>query len=214
MQLALELEAKTRGGRREGAGRPRTSDRVSHAPRVHKGRFPVHVTVKVLKGVASLCGQQLGTLVCRHFRDVLGRHPGFRVVEFVVLSNHIHLVVEADSQEALTHGMQGLLSGLARKINNRLGRGGKVWLDRYHAKELTNPTMTRNAVRYVLQNRAHHGGTPGIDPHSSATWSDAFSDHAPATHGSPVARPTTFLLLHGWHELAGGKLSTHERPAK
>jgi REP element-mobilizing transposase RayT len=213
VQLALDLIPKTRGGRREGAGRKKGA-RVSHATRVHKKDCPVHVTMKVLDGVPSLRGHQLGTLVCQHFRAVLGRRADFRVVVFCVLSNHIHLLVEATSASALSRGMQGLASGLTRKINNRLGRGGKLWRDRYHARELTNPTMTRNAVRYVLQNNAHHGGEPGIDPRSSATWFDGFVDALPATHGSPVARPQTWLLRDGWHACGGGKLSIHERPAE
>jgi REP element-mobilizing transposase RayT len=215
MQLALDFPVKkTRGGARKGAGRKGRGDRVGHATRVHEAKYPVHVTVKALQGVASLRGHQLKKLVCRHFRDVLDRHPGFRVVHFSVQGNHIHLLAEADSALALSRGMLGLLSGLARKINNRLGRSGKLWRDRYHAHELTNPTMTRNALRYLLQNTAHHGGPVGIDPCSSATWFDGFTDHAPATHGSPVARPTIWLLLHGWHEKGGGKLSIHERPAE
>jgi putative transposase len=214
MQLTLDLAKKTWGGKRAGAGRKPSSDRVSHAARVHDEQYPVHVTLKVVAGLPNLRGHKLDKLVCRHFRDALGRRPDFRVVHFTVQRNHIHAIVEADSARALSRGVQGLKSGLARKVNNRLGRSGKLWLDRYHAHELTNPTMTRNAVRYVLQNTAHHGGEVGIDPYSSATWSDAFIDHFPATHGSPVARPETWLLETGWHWRGGGKLSIHERPAE
>jgi putative transposase len=213
VQLALELEKKGWGGRREGAGRKRSGGRVSHATRVHKKDYPVHVTLKAVEGVASLRGHRLGQMVCRYFRTVLGRRDDFRVVQFSVQSNHVHLLVEADDARALSRGMQGLGSGLTRLINARLGRSGKLWRDRYHARELTNPTMTRHALRYLLQNHAHHGGEPGIDPRSSATWFDGFSDALPATHGSPVALPQTWLLRHGWHACGGGKLSIHELPA-
>ena len=68
---------------------------MSHATRAHKKANPVHVTMKVLDGVPSLRGHQLGTLVCQHFRSLLGRRADFRVVVFCVLSNHVHLIVEA-----------------------------------------------------------------------------------------------------------------------
>jgi hypothetical protein len=68
-------------------------------------------------------------------------------------------------------------------------------------------------LRYVLQNAAKHGGEPGIDPFSSATWFEHWIEVAPAPTGSPVARPTIWLLTHGWRELGGGPLSVHERPA-
>jgi putative transposase len=215
VQLAIAFpEKKTRGGRRKGAGRKRSSDRVSHATRVHKKGHPVHVTLKAVGGVASLRGYRVGQRVCRYFRTVLGRWKDFRVVAFSVQSNHVHLIVEADNARALSRGMQGLASGLARLVNACVGRGGKLWRDRYHARELTNPTMTRHAMRYVLQNNAHHGGQPGIDPLSSATWCAHWIEVAPATTGSPVAPPQTWLLRYGWHELGGGPLSVHEGPAE
>jgi REP element-mobilizing transposase RayT len=215
VQRALDLSKKTRGGRREGAGRKRRGGRskVTHATRVHKKAHPVHVTMKATGGVASLRGHKLGKLVCRYFRQVLGRHKGFRVDAFSVQGDHIHLIAEADSQAALSRAMQGLASGLARIVNARLGRHGQLWRERYHANELTNPSMTRNALRYVLHNTAHHGGPVGIDPWSSALWFDGYLDFRPATHGSPVAPPTIWLLTTGWHALGGGWLSVQERPA-
>jgi putative transposase len=211
VQLALDLTKKTWGGRREGAGRKPSGGR-SHGPRAHKKSHPVHVTLKAVEGVASLRGQRLGKRVCRYIRQVLGRRADFRVIVFSVQSNHLHFIVEADSKLALSRGMQGLASGLSRVVNHRVGRSGKLWRERYHAHELTNPTMTRHAVRYVLQNTAHHGGAVGIDPLSSATWFEHWIEVAPAPTGSPVARPTTWLLRDGWHE-HGGRLSIHERPS-
>lgn len=56
---------------------------------------------------------------------------GFRVVHFSAQGNHIHLIVEAVSQLALTRGMQGLTIRIARAINKAAGRRGKVFADRY-----------------------------------------------------------------------------------
>jgi REP element-mobilizing transposase RayT len=116
VQLALDLTKKSRGGRRQGAGR-KPRGRKSHVKRVHKKAHPVHVTMKAVDGVASLRGQKLGKLVCRYFREVLGRRKDFRVVAFSVQRNHLHLIVEADTALALSRGMQGLASGLSRKVN-------------------------------------------------------------------------------------------------
>jgi REP element-mobilizing transposase RayT len=213
MQLALVLpEKKPWGGPRKGAGR-KGSGQVSHARRAHEKDHPVLVTMKVLADVPSLRGFRLAQPIGRFFRSLVGRRGDFRVVEFCIQSNHLHLLVEADSALALSRGMQGLASSLARRINARLRRGGQLWRDRYHSKELTNPTMTRNALRYLLQNRAHHGGEAGIDRWSSAPWFGGFTDAVPAASGSPVAPAQTWLLRTGWHFRGGGKLSVHERPA-
>jgi REP element-mobilizing transposase RayT len=199
------------GGKREGAGRKKSGGRP-HRVRSHQESNPVHVTCKALGGVPNLRGFKLGPLIGRYFRRVLGRHEGFRIVVFSIQRTHLHMIVEADDQPALSHAMQGFLSGLARLVNRATGRSGPLWRERYHAEELTSPTQTRHAVRYVLQNTAKHGGAVGIDPLSSATWFEHWIEVAPATTGSPVARPTTWLLRDGWL-VRGGPLSVHERPA-
>ncbi|HZX94053.1 MAG TPA: hypothetical protein VFE90_06025, partial [Myxococcales bacterium] len=43
----------------------------------------------------------------------LGR-SGLRVIDFTVLGNHLHLLVEADSSRALSRGMQGLCIRIAK----------------------------------------------------------------------------------------------------
>ena len=211
MQLGLfEGKKSKRGGRRRKAGRKK-SGRVSHAARVHNRTNPVHVTLKVLEGLPTLRGHKLGRLIGRYFRLVLGRRDAFRVTHFSIQSNHLHIIVEAEDQLALSRGMQGFKSGLARLINARLGRSGTLWRDRYHARDLDNPTAVRHALVYVLQNHAHHGGRPGVDPWSSATWFTGWQEVAPATADSPVAAPRTWLLRVGWRQV-GGPISIHEVP--
>jgi REP element-mobilizing transposase RayT len=212
MQLAMDFSSRGWGGARKGAGRPR-SGHVSHVKRAHKKRNPVHVTVHALENVPSLRSERLGPLVGRHVRAVLGRRNDFRIVVFSIQRNHLHLIVEADDQRALTLGLQGFLSGLARRINHRIGRRGRLWRDRYHAHEITSPSHTRNVLRYVLQNTAHHGGPVGIDPLSSATWFDGFAGYRPSTEAPPVARARTWLLSCGWHLEGGGLLGPREPPS-
>jgi hypothetical protein len=58
------------------------------------------------------------------------------VVHYSIQSDHIHLIVEAESRERLIRGALGLAIRLARAINRVLGRCGRVWGDRYHFREL------------------------------------------------------------------------------
>jgi REP element-mobilizing transposase RayT len=85
---------------------------------------------------------------------------GFRLVEFSVQSNHLHIICEGNDRRALSRGMQGLAIRLARCINKRLGRGGKVFAERYHTRQLSTPAETRNALIYVLGNHARHRHIP------------------------------------------------------
>ncbi len=99
----------------------------------------------------------------------------FRVVHFSIQSNHLHLIVEATDERALSRGMQGLSIRMARAVHRALGHGGTVFSDRYHAHQLETPRQTRAALLYVLQNWAKHGPGGDYDPRSSASWFDGWT---------------------------------------
>jgi hypothetical protein len=52
--------------------------------------------------------------------------------------------------------MQGLASGLARRLNRKLGRRGTLFPDRYHARALRSPSEGRNGLVDVLKNHEKH----------------------------------------------------------
>ncbi|TMA50520.1 MAG: hypothetical protein E6J81_00355, partial [Deltaproteobacteria bacterium] len=128
----------------------------------------------------------------------LGRPPpwcGAEALHFSVQTNHLHLIVEADARTALSRGLQGLVIRLAKGINRTLGRRGRVWGDRYHARALRTPREVRNALVYVLQNwRRHRVGTGALDTCSSAVWFDGWVRSVPSAVGArPVVPPRTRL---------------------
>jgi putative transposase len=146
------------------------------------------------------------------------RRANFAVVELNILSNHIHMLVEAEGAAALSRGMHGLGVRLAHRINAHLGRSGPV-LERYHARSLCTPREVYNALRYVLLNARHHAAEHGrrlardwIDPYSTAPWFDGFAASpdrralAPPppwlaylrSLPRPTAPPRTWLLAIGW----------------
>jgi REP element-mobilizing transposase RayT len=181
---------------------------------------PVHVTVRVVPAVASLRRMRLAPALRRAFVGGCQK-AGFRLCQFSILGNHIHLICEADSADALARDIQGWEIRAARRVNARLGRRGRVFGDRYHAEQLRTPTQVRNALCYVLQNARRHGVEPdrrfaGIDPYSSAWWFDGWADEswrdavAPAGGPPPVAVARTWLLGRGWRRR--GLIGLRERP--
>jgi REP element-mobilizing transposase RayT len=216
-----------RGGKRAGAGRnaAQPGRRMPHRERPeHSKREPVHVTVRVLPGVPNLRAWELAAVIGAGFRSMatsrrrqaVARRAVFRVVEFTIQRDHLHLLVEADDEAALSHGMQGVTASLARRINRLLGRQGAVFADRYHARALPTPTEVRRAIAYVLNNHRKHEGAPAnsVDPLSSARWFPRWRDRLPAAKGSaPVPHTETWLMKWGWLERAGGLLRLEEGPA-
>jgi REP element-mobilizing transposase RayT len=229
----LEPEARrTHGGRREGAGRKprRKGTWMAHTPRAwHDANHPAHVTLRVRRGMPSLRGFALAASIGAGLRRAAQsnearptvRRSTFRVVHFSIQPNHLHLIVEASGKAALARGMQGLASGLARRINRKLHRRGALFADRYHAHALRSPTETRHAIVYVLHNYRKHpepipdlGTAPrdGVDPCSSARWFEGWAQApGPQREPPPVALPRTWLLRAGWRR--GGAVARHERPA-
>src|ERR1700742_150691 len=177
-QLSLDA-ARTpvgHGGWRPGAGRKKQKGSVSHRTRAaFPTRFPQHVTLRLGADTPRIASEWLMKRVIRPC-IALCEKPFFRVVEFNVLSNHVHLICEADDAMTLARGVQGLAIRLARRLNTALKRKGKLFGPRYHAVALRTPTQVRNTLRYVLLNRKHHASaekrffTGWVDPYSSGAW--------------------------------------------
>jgi REP element-mobilizing transposase RayT len=137
------------------------------------------------------------------YRDV------FRIVEYSVQADHVHLVVEAESKRALSSGMRRFATRVALRINGVLGRRrGRVWADRYHRRDLPSPREVRHALVYVINNHLKHYPTeevPVVDPCSSAPWFTGWMHiEKRATDPPPVAPASTWLLREGWHRFGGG----------
>jgi REP element-mobilizing transposase RayT len=226
--LALAKPRPRHGGRRVGAGR-KPSGRARGLPHRHRPWHdkdqPVHVTLRIRRGIRSLRRFELFRAIRASFRDAAKRGPRsgtFRVCHFSVQTNHLHLIVEAGSKRSLGRGLQGLESSIARRVNRNLGRRGALFADRYHARALTSPLEVRHALLYVATNAAKHPEdfpdeeslvVDGIDPCSSAAWTqDIWARPPPVPDGEPATRsPATWLLRSGWKK--HGRLGRSERPA-
>jgi REP-associated tyrosine transposase len=148
-------------------------------------------------------------------QDAIGRasRAEFRVVDFSAQDDHLHLIIEAQTAEALSSGARGLSIRLARAINKVCHRQGPVWGDRYHTHTLKTPRETRHAFVYVLMNfRKHHPhDRRALDPYSSSPWFEGFRTPPPATAApSPTWRPRTWLASKGWRR--HGLIDWRERP--
>jgi hypothetical protein len=130
------------------------------------------------------------------------------------------LIVEASDKRALSSGMQGLSIRIARQLNGMLGRRGRVFAERYHARQLKTPRETRNALAYVLLQVQRHAAkgrsgmsTALIDPCSSAPLFDDFTGGRRPRAGpwdETVVPAEMWLLRVGWRRY--GKIDPFEVP--
>jgi len=225
IQLTLDQARRPigHGGWRPGAGRPRTRKGVSHDAREPvSADHPQHVTVRLVDGLPSVRNRKL----VAELRQCIAKahRANFRTIEFNIEANHMHFIIEASDNKARGRGVQGLKTRLARCVNRYLGRTGKVFADRYHARTLKTPREVRLALRYVLNNARHHGidlGRDWIDPSSSAAWFDGWKEPIKPdawwkrellAEPSPVAKATVWLLRVGWRR--HGAIAFDEVPGR
>ncbi len=188
MTKQLKLDLPEWGGKREGAGRPRTRTHpgldgpgVPHLPRPELNpRHPVHVTLRMRPGIGYLRQYRRAQILVRAFEAACERF-GMRVVHYAILGNHLHLIVEAGSAEALSRGMQGLAIRVARQLNRLQRRQGGVFADRYRAHELKTRREAANAVKYLQNNHRRHT-REYVEP----DWRDSLVGR--------IAAPATWLL--------------------
>ncbi len=219
-QAQQQLPFHTWGGIRRGAGRkPRLGKAgIAHRARpLHDRQHPLHVTLRVRRGLPSLRTQTVFFAI----RGALGKasRAAFRIVHFSVQIDHVHLIIEAKDKAALSSGAAGLSIRVARAANWALRRRGRFWSDRYHARPLRSPREVRNAVVYVITNwRKHVQRSSGLDPCSSAWWFTGWSvpPRGPPSPGwtedepVPVRLARTWLGRVGWRKR--GLVRLDERP--
>jgi REP element-mobilizing transposase RayT len=145
----------------------------------------VHVTQRVQPGVGYLRAQRRASQIL----EILRAAKEIRVVHYSIQGNHLHLIVEAPDQPALSRGMQRLGTRLAKRLNSLARRHGGVFADRYHARALRTPREVNHALRYLAGNYRHH----------TREWvPKGWTDPLASTVSGPLAAPSVWLLRIGW----------------
>ncbi len=180
----------------------------------HDASLPVHVTVRAVAGFSWFRRQRIARAVF----DVIRRaqREDFRIVEFSLQTNHLHLLVEAVSTSALRSGVAGLKIRMAKRINRLLLRRGALWAGRWHGRLVTSLRQVRRVLVYVLANAIKHGSvSDNPDPLSSAPWFDGWARKPTggklARAPNPALPARTHALARGWRRY--GLLRADEHPA-
>jgi hypothetical protein len=174
----------------------------------HEVRCPSHVTLRAVADLPSLRSPRTFDAVVGALRSASSE--GFRVLQFSVQKDHVHLLLEADTPTGFDRGVRGLVIRVAKAVNRALARQGCIWGDRFHSRILRTPREVRNALVYVLNNwRKHVHVAEGLDPCSSARWFGGWRNVVPMD-ASPVAVARTWLARMGWRR--HGELGLNEQP--
>jgi hypothetical protein len=135
--------------------RYRRSGRLIHTRRVVVASRPLHISMRVRNDAPRLRRQE----VLDRFRELrveAGRR-GVRTVAAVLMGSHLHWLVVADSPAALWDATRFVFGQLARFLNLRAGRRGKVFEDRYASRCCRSVKDAYAAIGYVLRNPSAAG---------------------------------------------------------
>ena len=86
------------------------------------------------------------------------RRFGVSVLNYIVTSNHIHLLVSDDTTEGNIPMFMQLVQGrTAQAYNNRTNRRGAFWEDRYHATAIASDEHVIQCMVYISMNMVRAG---------------------------------------------------------
>lgn len=82
---------------------------------------------------------------------------GFRLANYCVMSNHLHLIIAPADGSSLSRIMQWVLSVFAIRYNRRYGLRGHVWYDRFHSNVIAGLRRWLETFDYIGDNPVKAG---------------------------------------------------------
>jgi len=74
---------------------------------------------------------------------------GLSVLNYMVTSNHVHLLVKDTGEHVIPQSMQLIAGRTAQEYNQRKGRQGAFWEDRYHATAIEVDEHLHRCLVYI-----------------------------------------------------------------
>ena len=82
---------------------------------------------------------------------------GLSVLNFMVTSNHIHLLVSGKKTDSVSKSIQLIAGRVGQEYNIRKKRKGAFWEDRYHATAIDRETHLLRCMLYIDLNMVRAG---------------------------------------------------------
>jgi len=120
-------------------------------------------------GSCALREPQIGSMVEEALLHFDGQR--YRMIEWVVMPNHVHLLVELFPEWLLLEVLKSWKSFTSHEANRILGRSGQFWQEDYFDRFIRDMKHLENA-QYIRENPVHAGlvKLPEDWLHSSASW--------------------------------------------
>jgi REP element-mobilizing transposase RayT len=128
-----------------------------------------HVMIRGLEGRSIFCDggdrQDFVDRLCRLFPEC-----GARCFAWVLMSNHVHLVVQT-AAGTLSRVMQRLNTGYAVRFNRLRARRGYLFMDRFRSRVVETDADLIGLIRYVHGNPLEAGLIASLEALATYPWS-------------------------------------------
>jgi putative transposase len=82
---------------------------------------------------------------------------GLCVLDYMMTSNHVHLLVKDTGRNVIAESMQLIAGRTAQEYNQRKGKQGAFWEDRYHATAIETDEHLHRCLKYIDFNMVRAG---------------------------------------------------------
>ena len=93
----------------------------------------------------------------QHWLFEAKKRYGLCVLNYIATSNHIHLLVRDQGKGEISRSMQLIAGRIGKEYNQRKGRKGAFWEDRYHATAVDSDKHLARCLTYIDLNMVRAG---------------------------------------------------------
>ena len=124
--------------------------------RIDAPGYPQHVVQRGNNRQAVFFSSKDPALYLGLLRDCAREHR-CRVHAYVLMGNHVHLMVTPEAAGGLSRMMQAVNRAYVRRVNDRHGRTGTLWEGRFHSTLVDTDRYLLACQRYIELNPVRAG---------------------------------------------------------
>lgn len=129
---------------------------MPRAPRVIAPGGTMHVVVRCNNRECYFFAAEDFELLLAHLREMCRTYE-VTVYAYALMSNHVHVLLQAPTHEALGRPLRWFLTETAKAFHKLRGRRGHFWERRYWACLVEEDTYALAALRYLDRNPVRAG---------------------------------------------------------
>lgn len=110
-------------------------------------------------GRRLLQSERNATLLIDVLRSQVAAHR-FALLDFVIMPDHVHLLVKLDGSATIEKAMQWIKGGFSYRLKKEMGYLGEVWQRGYSELRVIDEEQLRGYRKYIAENPVRAGLAP------------------------------------------------------